>query len=523
MGNLLKRVISSAMICLIGVAGTNFTNINLPITTMSVSATDDYTTWRQGDSRWGSMRLGSSGYTMSNSGCAATALSKLMVMSGSVTDSSFTPATLCSYFNQNGGFSSAGDISWGVSHKYASSFTFEGYDDLSSSSNSGKAEELKNLLDEGYYIVLGVKSGGHWVAVDKVEGSTIYAYDPANGKYISVFDAYSSSGVYKIRKFRGANSKPLSQDVIESEKEKEDKIVEQLPNVTDNKKSEEIKTANSSSSYSTGLYKLTYELCLRTDGFSNADVIDIIPINTELNVSYVDNHWGYVCYNGNMGWINLEYTSKVKSDFDYSTGVYTTAEPLNYRESNSTSADTYGIIPADTEIRITQIKDNWGKTIYDGETAWVCLDYVSNGSSQFSSATNIAISNSRYELGVYEAQEELNLRKDSSSSSEKLDVISGGTDLNVISIDGEWGKVVYDNQVGWICLEYTDQVDNFDDYIPYDMNQDGSVNVADVFYISDILKNDGNFSDRELHLIDFNNDGKVDYDDYTTFKTLLLK
>ena len=93
---------------------------------------------------------------------------------------------------------------------------------------SGKAEELKNLLDEGYYVILGVKSGGHWVAVDKVEGSTIYAYDPANGKYISVFDAYSSSGVYKIRKFRGANSKPLSQDIIEIEKEKEDKTASHI-------------------------------------------------------------------------------------------------------------------------------------------------------------------------------------------------------------------------------------------------------------------------------------------------------
>ncbi|MGN1412131.1 MAG: SH3 domain-containing protein [Oscillospiraceae bacterium] len=516
MGNILKRVISSAMVCLIGVTGANLTNIDFPINSINVSATDDYTTWRQGDSRWSSMRLGTSGYTMSNSGCAVTSLAKLMVMSGSVTDSSFNPGTLCSYFNQNGGFSSAGDISWGVSHRYASSFTFEGYDDLDSNSNSGKANEIKELLDEGYYIILGVKSGGHWVAVDKVEGNNIYAYDPANGKYINVFDAYSSSGIYKIRKFRGANSKPLPQEVTNTQEE----IVEELPNITDDKKSEDIKNTNES--YSKGLYKLTYELCLRTDEFSNADVIDIIPVNTDLNVSDVEGNWGYVCYNGNMGWINLNYAKKIQNGFNYSTGIYTNAEPLNYRESNSTDAEIYGVIPADTQIKVTQVRDNWGKTTYDGETAWICLDYVSAGYSQFSSATNIAISNSRYELGVYEVEENLNLRKEASTSSDKLDLIDSETTLNVISIDGNWGKVVYDNQVGWICLDYANQIDDFSEYIPYDMNGDGRVNIADVYYISDKLKHDSDFTAREFHLIDFDDNGSIDYDDYTTFKTLLL-
>lgn len=515
MGNVLKRVITSAIVCLIGVASLNVTSIDLPIASMNVSATDDYTTWRQGDSRWSSMHLGSSGYTMSNSGCAVTSLAKLMVMSGSVTDSSFTPATLCKFFNENGGFSSAGDISWSVSHRYASSFTFEGYDDLDSSSNSGKAEEVAELLDEGYYIILGVKSGGHWLAVDKVEGSTIYAYDPANGKYVSVFDAYSSSGVYKIRKFRGANSKPLTVQETKTEE-----VVEELPNVSDNEKSEVIK--NTSSTYSTGLYSLTYELCLRTDAFSNADVIDIIPVDTSLNVSDVDGHWGYVCYNGNMGWVNLQYAKKVQGDFEYSTGVYTTAEPLNYRDSNSTSADSYGIIPADTEIRITQVKDNWGKTIYEGKTAWVCLDYVSEGYTDFSSATNIAVSNSNYKLGVYEAQEDLNLREAPSTTNERVGLVEEGTTLNVISISDGWGKVAYDGQIGWICLEYADIVDDYEEYIPYDMTGDGRVNVADVFYISKKLNGGESFSSRELNLIDFDDDGKVDYDDYATFKNLLM-
>ncbi len=517
MGILLKRVISCAMVCLIGMASAGITTVEMPITTISASADASYQSWKQGDSRWGSMRLGGSSYTMANSGCAATALSMLMVHSGSVTDDSFTPATLCTFFNNNGGFSNRGDISWGVSSKLASSFSFEGYGTLSASSVSGKADEIQKYLDAGYYVILGVKSGGHWVAVDKVDGDKVYAFDPANGKYINVFDAYSNSGIYKVRKFYGANSivKKVDPEVTKQDTSNDDTPVLSVENASVDVKN------SSNATYSTGLYKLNSELCFRTDAYTGADVIDIIPNGTSVNVSDIKGEWGYVCYNANMGWINLSYADKVQSSYKYSTGTYTTAEPLNFRETASTSADSYGLIPINSKIEVLEVNGNWGKVNYESKDAWICLDYASEGDAQISSAVNVAVSNSSSKIGVYTTNDNLNVRAGNSTSYAKLDLISSDTQVSIIEIDNDWGKVIYGETVGWISLDYVDYESSFD-YLPGDINGDGLVNIQDVFVISQKLKSGTSFTQSEINVVDFNNDGVVNATDYIVIKNIIL-
>jgi hypothetical protein len=541
------------MICLIGVGGTGITTIELPMTTISASADETYKSWKQGDSRWGSMRLGSSSYTMSNSGCAVTAVAMLMVHSGSVTDSSFTPGTFCTFLSNNGGLSSQGDISWSAATKLASSFKFEGYGSLSSSSVSGKVSEIKNYIDAGYYLAVSVKNGGHWVAVDRVENGVVYVIDPANGKVVNLFDAYSNSGISKIRKFKGANSVSTSNVVIEDTEE----VAEELPTLpnettsstttSSNKSTSSTKSTSTSSStksntsttststttntttattsksttYSTGLYQLTSELCLRTDATSSADVIDIIPYAEYLNVSDIDGEWGYVCYDGNMGWINLGYAKKSQSSYKYSTGTYTTAEPLNYRASASISAESYGIIPINTTVEVLAVNGEWGKVSYNGKTAWICLSFVSAGTTEFSSAVNVATSNSSSKIGTYVTTDNLCLRESTSADTEKLDVISMGTKIDIISIDGNWGKTVYNNQVGWVCLDYAKLSSSYTT-IPYDVNNDGQLNVNDILYVSDKIKNGKAFTQSELSLLDFDGNGSVDCSDYILLKQLIL-
>ena len=51
------------------------------------AATGEYRSWKQGDSRWGSMHLGSSSDTMAESGCLVTAIAMLMVHTGCADES----------------------------------------------------------------------------------------------------------------------------------------------------------------------------------------------------------------------------------------------------------------------------------------------------------------------------------------------------------------------------------------------------------------------------------------------------
>lgn len=82
--------------------------------TLTAYSAGSYKTWLQYDSRWGSKTLGSCGDTMSEIGCAVTSIAMLVVHSGSKSESSFNPGTLCDYLSKNGGFDSYGNIYWGA-------------------------------------------------------------------------------------------------------------------------------------------------------------------------------------------------------------------------------------------------------------------------------------------------------------------------------------------------------------------------------------------------------------------------
>jgi uncharacterized protein YgiM (DUF1202 family) len=134
---------------------------------------------------------------------------------------------------------------------------------------------------------------------------------------------------------------------------------------------------------------------------------------------------------------------------------------------------------------------------------------------------NVATSNTSSKVGVYTTNDNLCLRKSTSTNTDKLAVISKGTDIEIISIDGNWGKTVYDNQVGWVYLDYVDYKSSFNT-IPCDINSDGEVNVQDVLYVSDKIKNGKAFTQSELAMLDFDEDGSVSAEDYLFFKSIIL-
>lgn len=72
----------------------------------------------------------------------------------------------------------------------------------------------------------------------------------------------------------------------------------------------------------------------------------------------------------------------------YETGSYSVlADTLTLRESAGTSSKALGYISYGTKLNITEIKDGgsytWGKTVYNGKTGWIALDYCAYLSSEF--------------------------------------------------------------------------------------------------------------------------------------------
>lgn len=131
----------------------------------------DWANWLQGDPRWKDLVISTK--TIGQVGCALTSVAVQLARSGVATKlgGNLNPGTFMQYHKAHGGFS-GNNIEWDVSD-VAPDFRFVNNPNFTSIS------QLKSLVDQGYYLVLGVKNSGHWVAVDRVVGDTVYIYDSA--------------------------------------------------------------------------------------------------------------------------------------------------------------------------------------------------------------------------------------------------------------------------------------------------------------------------------------------------------
>ncbi len=145
----------------------------LPLTVLAEEAAEpeqpaipEWKTWAQGDSRWGRVRLGNSWSTVAGEGCLVTAMSKLMIQSGLQDPETYTVKDFMKWMNANGGFTSTGAMLMAKPAQY-SGLDYQGFL-LGGASFSAKKwnDTLVSYAAQGYHMVLQVKNGGHWVAID---------------------------------------------------------------------------------------------------------------------------------------------------------------------------------------------------------------------------------------------------------------------------------------------------------------------------------------------------------------------
>ena len=49
---------------------------------------------------------------------------------------------------------------------------------------------------------------------------------------------------------------------------------------------------------------------------------------------------------------------------------------LNVRSTGSLDARILGVLPKGKELKIRSQKDGWGRITYDGQTGYVCMEYI---------------------------------------------------------------------------------------------------------------------------------------------------
>ena len=180
------------------IEGTNGSSNGNSCSAGNYSVAGDYANWKQGgDVPWAGITLGPGGQTIAKAGCAATSVAIQIARSGTKIDynklgsNEFNPGTFVTWMSNNGGFTSS-RIVWNTPYIGGLTPNFSYQEDYTNSSPtcSEVAKDYKELIEQGYYIVSCVKYNcGHWVAVDRVEGDTIYTFDPGSTTINTINDS----------------------------------------------------------------------------------------------------------------------------------------------------------------------------------------------------------------------------------------------------------------------------------------------------------------------------------------------
>lgn len=178
------------------------------------AATPAYVNWRQTDSRWGNIKLGSgSGTTVAAIGCAATSMCCLLVESGACSEdeSVFNPKIGITAMKNAGAFSSGGSITWSKAAKATGSgFKHAGQVTLSGT-QAERLATIKKYYDQGYYMHVKVICGSqHWVAVRRFDGNKCEIMDTGgtNQSYMSGYTIDTRMQIYTGPKPAGWRYKP---------------------------------------------------------------------------------------------------------------------------------------------------------------------------------------------------------------------------------------------------------------------------------------------------------------------------
>lgn len=171
--------------------------------------------WTQDDPRWYNVKLNRcKELSFYHAGCAIISYTKLLIQAG-IKDTSFTPDKLNTWMKNNSGFTDKTNAlaDWEDLADIDSRITWAKTTWPTGKASARKAQ-LMQSIKEGYFIIVGVNSGKHWVVVDNAESlkrgypviwDTAKAADDPNTYNVNV-DLFARYGnIYNYHKYKVTN------------------------------------------------------------------------------------------------------------------------------------------------------------------------------------------------------------------------------------------------------------------------------------------------------------------------------
>lgn len=123
----------------------------------------------------------------------------------------------------------------------------------------------------------------------------------------------------------------------------------------------------------------------------------------------------------------------------------TSTTTVNVRASDSEKADKLGKVSGGTKLEVLEIKENgWTKIVFEGKEGFIKTEFLSMSES----------ADGLDAVGQVTATTNINVRAAASETADRLGILAGGESAELISNEGDWCKIKYNGQVGYVKSEY---------------------------------------------------------------------
>ena len=123
----------------------------------------------------------------------------------------------------------------------------------------------------------------------------------------------------------------------------------------------------------------------------------------------------------------------------------TTTTTVNVRSSDSEQADKLGKVSGGTKLQVLEQRPNgWTKVDYEGKEGYIKTEFLQLAESAAGTET----------IGTVTATTNINVRASASETADRLRVLSGGDSAELVGTEGDWSKIKYNGQIGYVKSEY---------------------------------------------------------------------
>ena len=122
-----------------------------------------------------------------------------------------------------------------------------------------------------------------------------------------------------------------------------------------------------------------------------------------------------------------------------------TTTTVNVRSSDSEQADKLGKVSGGTKLQVLEQRPNgWTKVDYEGKEGYIKTEFLQLAESAAGTGT----------IGTVTATTNINVRASASETADRLGVLSGGDSAELVGTEGDWSKIKYNGQIGYVKSEY---------------------------------------------------------------------